>query len=171
MKSLSLILFLIVITSCPGITQQMKILEGPYIALSGNVYNFGESEVFFKEVPIAHQYYQKAQKDKKNAKGLGYTSLASLTIGTILLKSKRGVDGFCDLFCFNETQKIGLMSVFIIFPLSGLAGIATFSSYRKQFKKAVDFYNYRQKVLLEKEPAIIFSIGTTPNGIGLTINF
>lgn len=149
----------------------MELQRGSKIKLNGNIYDFYESEEVFKEVPIAYQKYQQAQRAKGASKVLGYTSLASLGIGIGLL-SLPGQENCPGVLCLSTGQSIGLFSVLVVFPVTGIGGIISNANYKSRFKKAAEFYNSnRDLIFISDKKKVDISIGLADNGFGLIVNF
>lgn len=146
----------------------MEVLKRSKIELKGNVYDFYESEEFFKDVPLAYQTYQKAQKAKKAGKVLGYASLGSLGIGAILIYAP-GLNRDCDFLC--QAEAFGLFSTLVVFPFTGIIAIISSSKSNARLKKAAEFYNGHRDEEYRRKDSIGLSLGLSQNGIGLTLYF
>ena len=163
-------LFLIVLIQGMSVAQDIEVLQGAKVKVDGYVYDIYDSEMLFKEVPIAHQYYQQALKIKKSSKDWGYASLASLGIGLglLALPGQRNCPG---VICLSTGQAIGAFSVIVIFPLTGTIGIINSSAAHARLRKAAQFYNSNRDVIFLPEEKTKVSFGLSPNGIGLLVNF
>lgn len=171
MKELSVIVLVILILQVHGLSQHIEVLRGAKIQLNGNIYDFYESEKFFKEVPITYQKYQQAQRAKGASKVLGYTSLASLGIGIGLL-SLPGQENCPGILCLSTGQAIGLFSVLVVFPVTGIGGIISNANYKSRFRKAAEFYNSnRDLIFIPDKKKVEISIGLADNGFGIVVNF
>lgn len=171
MRLIAVIIFITFMIQDIVSAQNMEVLRGSKIELNGNIYDFYESEELFKEVPISYHIYIKAKRAKRASKGWGYSSLASLGMGILLIKSP-DLEGYCGgLICLTSAQLLGVLTTFVVFPVTGTIAIISSANSNARLKKAAVFYNSNRDLGYTQKEDIKISFGLSQNGIGLVLNF
>ncbi len=148
-------------------SQFMEIESRRSILLGGEQKNYFELEPIFKAVPSSYKYYTGSVSDFRTGRVFGYSSLAALGLGGVLLAA-RG-DG-CRRTC--DAQTVGGVSILFVFPTLGTVGILFNVSGKKRQKRAVGFYNAQRPLGYEDSkwrPQL--SVGAGENGITLALRF
>lgn len=165
-------IFILALISIPESldAQYMEVAGKSKLIVGSYLYEYDESEHFFNEVPEGMIAYRKSLKKYKAGKGFGYTSLGALGLGTALIFLDQH-QGSCDFICLTTGQVIGILSIFVVFPVSGTIGLLSTWSGKKKMKEAAGFYNKHHGFGRPQEDIIGLSFGLTQSGIGFVVNF
>jgi len=150
--------------------QPMKVISASEFTIGMYIHDIKESEHFFEATPQATQQYQMALRDHKLASGFGYTSLGALSFGIALALIDRH-DGTCESLCLSTGQVISILSVALVFPITGSIGIIANHSAKRRLKKAAHIYNDHNGYTQSWNESIGLYLGISQHGLGFTLIF
>jgi len=130
-------------------------------------YNKHQLDFIFKEEPILLESYTEAIRKDKVAKRLGYGTLGLIGLGgvAIAIPDTR----FCDN-CWQTLDVIGLVSIFVVAPITGTIATLRHLQYKGKLKKVINGFNDSQSDSYGRvieQP----TIGLSSQGLGMQIKF
>lgn len=170
---LSLTIGLIIMTShLFGQYQQTPITKSKqhiskYI-YKGKIYSYSKLGHAFDNEPDFKNQYLASRKTFRTAAGFGWTSIASITVGGILLNTEPNPDS--DQWIASEILA-GLWLTVLVAPATGIAALIALLQYETRKNKLIQKFNDR---VYDNEGSLSLArlkLGPTKYGFGITLNF
>jgi hypothetical protein len=177
MEKIYIILFLSTLFCTSSSAQEITKVSGKKYSLNNVTYHFDEMEPIFDVGGGLDRLYRNARKSDKIAKGFGYFTLGAMGVGVLapIINPRPPEDMYCDLLCLSKGAQIGLISLFIVVPVSGTIALTAKFRAKKKRNRLIKIYN--RYVAGEKElgydnnSEILLKAGATPSGVGVTLTF
>jgi len=133
---------------------------------NGKLYRFSEiGHAFDGHVDLKKQYVA-SRKTFRRAAGFGWSSIASTTVGIILLNTEPKNDQW-----ISDELLTGLWFTIIVAPTTGLTALLTLIKYKSKKNKIIKTYNHQINNKEKSLSQVSLQLGLSPNGFGLTLNF
>jgi len=145
--------------------------ENKYYMVENNGYSFNQLDDYFAKDSKLYSDYKKAKKSYNTFRSTRTVFVGSFFLGfgaTILGNDSANCDGFC----ISEVQQVGLITLLIVTPLTGIASLIMGPKSIRKRKNVIDQYNQLYGEDLKSTKSDIgYVINGTNNGIGITIVF
>jgi|GEM_PF-1699939 len=141
--------------------------------VDGEVMHFFDmKEVFAQDFRFIEKY-NKARRAAKSADFLGYTTLGLIGGGAFLIAVDNDTGISCEFLCLTTGDVIGLISIFLIAPITGTTALIVSSTAHKRKKNLINEFNnaineYGQVI---QQPTLKFTGAHTGYGLGLAVQF
>jgi len=109
--------------------------------VDGEVMHFFDmKEVFAQDFRFIEKY-NKARRAAKSADFLGYTTLGLIGGGAFLIAVDNDTGISCEFLCLTTGDVIGLISIFLIAPITGTTALIVSSTAHKRKKNLINEFN------------------------------
>lgn len=147
--------------------------------LGRNIYKVNADTLHYFELSNEHiapfaqtELYVKSIKSLKNAKAFGWGSIGVLGAGALAIALDNTNGMYCDTFCLTTGDIIGILSIFLVTPITGTIALISEAQGRARQKKLIHWLN--DSISL-KEPVqtleLSFTSAHSGLGLGLQLKF
>lgn len=167
-KNIVLLLLLILLCHASTSAQTIKKIGVKLFEYQGQLYDFNDMDQVFNQYPESNEKYIKAKNKFKKAKILGYTSLSSLGLGTILIAAEGG----CNILYGEDDCHVGIAGLLLgvtSVPL-GISSLTLYAAGKRNKRKSLDLFNQAYSVNLPQENVVEVQF-VLHHGLGLRLRF